>query len=437
MSGENRRKRFVYILVISVVITAMVWLHGTSTHEFVFPDKFLTFKEQNNRNLSLVKSIEKSVVDIHFPEKSRYDFVAFKEKPGWHFVHFPCHYTCKKDGAPVTVRFTTNASDVAGADAVFFTTGPMELEEWEALHRYRSPGQIWIFATQEPAAIVPDYLPPKVYRYDTYNWSFTFHSTSDIHGAYGWYTPYDKVKSDTKSTNWYKKKPKFASWVSSLHCGGLGWDRTKFVEDLGEFIPIDMYGACGNLTMRRNTKIAKGIFMGYKFHLSLENSCCSEYLTEKVWNALQNWESVPIVLGGTREEYSRLMPPHSYIHADDFDSIEDLARYINKVGGNETLYNAYFDWRRKGKVQQQGFNYRFPFYQEGVCKIVHDFEKMAKHPMRKSFDPYGANWFGSCYRCGTHNWIQEYNIWWRRNMFRKLWEDNRTLIWLDGVKTAH
>ncbi|PIK61678.1 putative glycoprotein 3-alpha-L-fucosyltransferase A-like [Apostichopus japonicus] len=181
----------------------------------------------------------------------------------------------------------------------------MELEEWEALRSYRSPGQIWIFATQEPAAIVPDFLPPKVYRYDTYNWSFTFHSTSDIHGAYGWYTPYDKVKSDIKSTNWYKKKPKFASWVSSRHCGGLGWDRTKFVKDLGEFIPIDMYGECGNLTLTRHKVFANGIFKKYKFHMSLENSCCSKYLSEKVWNALQNWETGPVVLGGTKEEYDQ------------------------------------------------------------------------------------------------------------------------------------
>lgn len=364
---------------------------------------------------------------------NRYNFVAFKKKPGWHFVDFPCHYTCKKHAAQVTVRFSNKASDIIGADGVFFSTGPFTLEEWEALHYYRSPGQVWIFATQEPAAIVADFLPPKAYRYSTYNWSFTFHSTSDIDGAYGWYTPYPSPPP-IKEKNWYKSKPKLAAWVSSRHCEGLGWNRTLFVLDLAQHITVDTYGKCGNITLRKNRAIAQKVFNEYKFHLSLENSCCSEYLSEKLWNAFENWESVPIVIGGTKEEYKRLAPPHSYIHADDFNSMEELADYIRMVSENETLYNEYFNWRNKGYVQQQSFEYRFPVFDTGVCKIV---DKMEERKSTNAtgvdvFDPYGPNWFGSCYRCGEHAWIQNYNIWWRRLTFAKDWEDNRTLYWLDG-----
>lgn len=217
--------------------------------------------------------------------------------------------------------------------------------------------------------------------------------------------------------------------ISALR--GLGWDRSKFVKDLGNLIPIDMYGKCGNLTLQRNADAAKRTLRRYKFHLSLENSCCSEYLSEKVWNALEKWESVPIVLGGTKEDYKRLMPPYSYIHGDDFNSIEELAKYLMLVGRNETLYNQYFDWRNNGTVKQQSFNHRFPVFQEGVCKVVDMFERSKGNVSVKSFDPYGPNWFGSCYRCGEHDWIQDYNFWWRRTIFSKPWEDNRTLHWLD------
>ncbi|XP_071853731.1 4-galactosyl-N-acetylglucosaminide 3-alpha-L-fucosyltransferase 9-like [Apostichopus japonicus] len=417
----NKKRTILVILLCTTALT--VWkydLINDTTHPLVL----FVRRQANNVQYYAGKS------SIYFNVKVEYDFVAFKKKPGWHFVVFPCHYICRQYSADVTVRFTTNASGIIGADAVFFTTGPMELEEWEALHRYRSPGQVWIFTTQEPAAIIPDFLPPKVYRYNTYNWSFTFHSTSDIHGAYGWYTPHDKPRSNTRGMNWYQIKPKFACWISSRHCEGLVWDRTKFVKDLNKFIPIDMYGVCGNATISRNRDIAKGVLKKYKFHVSLENSCCSEYLSEKVWNALQTWESVPIVLGGTKEEYDKYMPPHSYIHADDYKSMEELANYILVVGRNESLYNSYFDWRNIGTVQQQSLNDRFPVFQQGACKVVEKFEQHKRSPIRKSFDPYGPHWFGSCYRCGEHSWIQDYNFWGKRLLYSKSWEDNRTLYWM-------
>lgn len=367
---------------------------------------------------------------------TKYEFVAFKQKSGWHFK-FPATYDCPKQGVSFSLRHSENASDIDGANMVFFSTGPFALTEWETLRKHRTPGQIWIFATQEPASIVPDFLPPKVYRHDTYNWSYTFHSSSYVKGPYGWYTPYpaSALSSDhqTSSENRFAKRKKYAAWVSSRHCGGLGWDRTKFVKDLGQFIPIDMYGTCGNLTLKKNREIAKGVFRNYKFHLSLENSCCSEYLTEKVWNALEMWQSVPIVLGGTKEEYERLMPPHSYIHADNFSSLADLASYIKKVGDSEELYNQYFHWRRTGTVHQQSYQYRHPVFREGGCKVVEKLEELERSNTNvvHSFDPYGPKWFGSCYRCGENAWIQDYNFWWRRTIFAKEWEDNRTLYWLD------
>ena len=47
----------------------------------------------------------------------------------------------------------------------------------------------------------------------------------------------------------------------------------------------------------------------YKFYLSLENTYCTDYVTEKFFSALRSENVIPIVLGGISDEYSRIAPP--------------------------------------------------------------------------------------------------------------------------------
>ena len=42
---------------------------------------------------------------------------------------------------------------------------------------------------------------------------------------------------------------------------------------------------------------------------------------------------------------SAIAPPHSYINAEDFSSVEQLAEYLESVGRNQTLFASYFWWR--------------------------------------------------------------------------------------------
>jgi glycoprotein 3-alpha-L-fucosyltransferase len=64
----------------------------------------------------------------------------------------------------------------------------------------------------------------------------------------------------------------------------------NYAMELGRYVQVDIFGACGNLTCPR--KRAKECFEmlneHYKFYLSFENSACKDYITEKLfWNALQ------------------------------------------------------------------------------------------------------------------------------------------------------
>ena len=50
-------------------------------------------------------------------------------------------------------------------------------------------------------------------------------------------------------------------------------------------------------------------------------------------------------MGARRIDYERHAPPHSFIHVDDFESVTDLAEYLNVLDKNDELYNEYFDWK--------------------------------------------------------------------------------------------
>ena len=56
-----------------------------------------------------------------------------------------------------------------------------------------------------------------------------------------------------------------------------------------------------------------------QFYLSLENSLCGDYVTEKLWKVL-GYNVIPVVLNGAN--MSNIAPPNSYIGFDDFSSIE-------------------------------------------------------------------------------------------------------------------
>lgn len=86
----------------------------------------------------------------------------------------------------------------------------------------------------------------------------------------------------------------------------------------------------------------------YKFYLAFENALCIDYVTEKFFNALRR-QIVPVVFGGAN--YTRFAPPHSYIDAESFASVADLARYLQHLDANPTEYLRYFWWRKYYQVR--------------------------------------------------------------------------------------
>ena len=65
-------------------------------------------------------------------------------------------------------------------------------------------------------------------------------------------------------------------------------------------------------------------------------------MTEKFFNILA-YNVIPVVFNGAN--MSAIAPPHSYINAEDFSSVEHLAKYLQLVASNDTLFASYFWWR--------------------------------------------------------------------------------------------
>jgi alpha-1,3-fucosyltransferase len=82
----------------------------------------------------------------------------------------------------------------------------------------------------------------------------------------------------------------------------------------------------------------------YKFYLSFENSLCTDYVTEKLYRALNEY-TIPIVFNGVKD-MTMYSPPKSFINANDFNTPEDLVNYLKFLMSNPREYIKYFWWKK-------------------------------------------------------------------------------------------
>lgn len=111
-----------------------------------------------------------------------------------------------------------------------------------------------------------------------------------------------------------------------------------------------------------------------------QNSNCKDYITEKFYlNALQN-NVLPIVLGPNHQDYLKQAPDFSFIHVDEFNGVEELARFLSILDQNSTLYNEYFKWIGTGQFVNTFFWCR-------LCALLH---APIKHKTYKDLGNYSG-----------------------------------------------
>ncbi|GMT13832.1 hypothetical protein PFISCL1PPCAC_5129, partial [Pristionchus fissidentatus] len=147
-------------------------------------------------------------------------------------------------------------------------------------------------------------------------------------------------------------KTKSVAWFVS-HCT-TNSKREDFVLRMQKYIKVDIYGHCLNgLSCPRGDSCEDMLDDDYHFYLAFENSICTDYITEKVWNQGYGRDIAPLVL--KRSIAENRLPPNSFIAVDDFATVQELTEHLEYLIANKTAYRSkiscvycreMFSWRR-------------------------------------------------------------------------------------------
>ena len=258
---------------------------------------------------------------------------------------------------------TLNKGEYNRSDAII--VHPRNLRHLSDLPSYRSQSQTWVYFLMESPVFQG--VNNKVYN-GLFNLTMTYRFDSDIFIPYGYFiniiSPSSGGKIITKSTS-TRKRLTLVTWLVS-HRGQMHSNRENYVNELKKYTEVDVYGKGGRRCGGHNTCIQQ--IIQYKFYLAFENSVCRDYITEKAWYPL-TLDVVPIVLGGGN--YSKMLPPNSFIDINNFSSPRQLADYLHMLDQNDSLYHMYFEWKKKYVVKS--------FREKSNVMLLPDGNESVKH----------------------------------------------------------
>ena len=169
----------------------------------------------------------------------------------------------------------------------------------------------------------------------------------------------------------------------------------KLVQLLQQSIPVDVYGACRSLNCGSKDHCLDMLSKHYKFYLAFEKINCRHYITDQFWYVALQHDVIPVVMGSPRADYEKVAPPHSFIHVDDFRSIDELAKYLTKLSDDFSLYKTYFKWKENGFISLlQPWPILSNVYWCDLCSALNDKHKTGK--IRLNID----EWWNYETQCG-------------------------------------
>ncbi|XP_008424102.1 alpha-(1,3)-fucosyltransferase 4-like [Poecilia reticulata] len=189
-----------------------------------------------------------------------------------------------------------------------------------------------------------------------FNLTLTYRTDSDIFLPYGYLVPRARAADGAPGGGQLslsrRPRKRFVAWVIS------NWSETHarvgFYRQLREFIRVDVFGHAGRPLQGGGDSVVR-LLRRYMFYLALENSQHTDYITEKLWNAVLAG-AVPVVLGPSRQNYERFLPAEAFIHVEDFPTVKELGRYLLALRGDPArLRRRHLDWRRSYSLRQPRF----------------------------------------------------------------------------------
>jgi len=236
------------------------------------------------------------------------------------------------------------------ADAVVFLyTNLCDLPKIYGRQAY----QRFVLLTDDPPVCYNrNYYQRKDYFGSFFNWTISYRDNADIPWKRGWVkkldTPIHKTALARKvMIQNENKKKKLVAWYVA-RCGSKS-KREGYINELKEYIPIDSYGGCGNMSCPETTGAPGAgvqpcldyLAKNYKFVLAFERFICDDFISKRFFDIL-NRDTVPIVFGGG--DYAKVAPHNSFIDALQM-SPKALANYLLKLDRNDRSYYRHFWWK--------------------------------------------------------------------------------------------
>lgn len=247
----------------------------------------------------------------------------------------------------------------------------------------RPAAQKWIWMNYES----PTHSPGLELFEGIFNLTLTYRRGSDIFLPYGFLIPSTFGSSTPYDSDEYLRvpaphellRPRLLAWVISNW--NVSHARVAFYKQLKRFLWVDVYGLAGEAFFGDVVDLVRD----YQFYLALENSQHTDYITEKLWNSIEAG-AIPVVLGPSRKNYERLLPPEAFIHVDDFSSVRELAQYLLMLRRSPDLLMSHLSWRGGYRT------HRPTFWTEHYCKAC---EVVGRTRGRTNVVKDLAHWFNS------------------------------------------
>uniref|UniRef100_A0A914GYU3 Fucosyltransferase n=1 Tax=Globodera rostochiensis TaxID=31243 RepID=A0A914GYU3_GLORO len=208
----------------------------------------------------------------------------------------------------------------------------------------RRSDQLYVmFDLESPSNSHPQHPFP-----DFFNLSMTYRAEDEhnLLAPYGGLHRIDRSKSEVLKDIWtweevltkVGRKDKMALQIASNCASHSG--REAYTNELGKYMEITGYGRCFGRDCDKMCYDAQ--IDRHFFYLAFENSVCHNYVTEKFWNALRHL-TVPVVL--SRKALKGLdIPPEAFVAADDFGTVEEMAKFLLELRFDQTRYLRFFNW---------------------------------------------------------------------------------------------
>ena len=185
--------------------------------------------------------------------------------------------------------------------------------------------QIWVFHSMETVHFI--HKPNKLWD-DLFDLTMSFRKNSDIVRPYGKILRREKELKRNYSEV-FRKKQYGGVWMSG-HCP-VPSRRKDFAQEIGKYMHVDLFGTCGTRPCGGRTTMLseclKNVSRDYKFYFSFENTICTDYTTEKLFNLyLYDLEIIPVVNGPANA--ADYLPKGTFVNALEFPSAIELAKKL-------------------------------------------------------------------------------------------------------------